>query len=325
MGMLPPNVGPKILRLQQDLIQNYLMDAINGAWAAGGFVDGGFDAFNADTIGATSTGETYDAGGKRYGNAGILALYTPTGAVFGDMTAYSGLASAFDGVTNQAGASSAAKSGATGYLGKAFSSPQLVRQIKVYAPNNTGITYGGVNAVVTMYGKSSLPSSPTDGTLMGTVTVADSVTAVATVTYAGLASYQYVWAYITYTGGSPLFMMCAELQYIVGGVAPNMILTSSALAPAPAVAPGVARLMVLWTGLDPSAINTDFIAEASRDGGSTWTAGLLADTGMTVAGYAVLWGEVILAAQPMGTAVKYRLRSINGKSQQVKAVGVMVK
>jgi hypothetical protein len=56
--------------LQQAVIQNYLLDSINGAWAAGSYSNGGYDAFNSDTIGANSTSQTYDGTNKLYSNPG---------------------------------------------------------------------------------------------------------------------------------------------------------------------------------------------------------------------------------------------------------------
>ena len=102
-----------------------------------------------------------------------------------------------------------------------------------------------------------------------------------------------------------------------------MTLVSSALTPAPISVPSGVKLMVLHRPADTATINTDFTAEATRDG-ATWNAGTLSDTGLTIAGFNVLWTEINLSAQPSGTTVKYRLKTLNAKAQQVKGVAMMV-
>jgi hypothetical protein len=102
-------------------------------------------------------------------------------------------------------------------------------------------------------------------------------------------------------------------------------LVGNALSPAPALAPAQIKLMVLWKDLSGAAVlNTDFTAEATRDG-STWTTGTLTDTGLTISGFKVLWTEVNVSAQPNGTNVKYRLKTLNAKYQQVKGVALTAK
>ncbi|MBV5324505.1 MAG: hypothetical protein J0626_04115, partial [Rhodospirillaceae bacterium] len=60
----------EILMLEKDVMQSYLLNAINGNWAAGQYANGSYDGFNADTIGANSTSQTYDAANKFYVNSG---------------------------------------------------------------------------------------------------------------------------------------------------------------------------------------------------------------------------------------------------------------
>jgi len=102
-----------------------------------------------------------------------------------------------------------------------------------------------------------------------------------------------------------------------------MTLVSNVLSPAPASVPSKVKLLVAWKAIDAATLNTDFTAEATRDG-STWTAGTLSDSGLTIAGFKVLWAEVDVSGQPSGTSVKYRLKTFNTKAQQVKGVALLV-
>ncbi len=80
---------------------------------------------------------------------------------------------------------------------------------------------------------------------------------------------------------------------------------------------------MLWKGVDGATLNTDFTAEVTRDGGTTWASASLSDTGYSANGYKVLWAVADVSAQPGGTSVKYRLGTFNNKAQQVKGVAMM--
>ena len=313
--------------LQQDVIQNYLLDAINGAWAAGAYSNGGYDAFASDTIGGTSTSQTYDATNKLYSNTGSPAQHVPTGSTFGNMTASGGLAASFDGSTSKVYTSCSVNLATNpAYVGKAFASAQAIAQVIVYGANNGGYSDASPGSAMTIsvYGKSTSPSSATDGTLLGSVgPFSDSnATNPKTITCSG-AAYQYVWVVVS--NGSANSASLAQVQYYTVTAPPNMTLASSALSPAPVSAPTQVKLMALWKDLSGSAVlNTDLTAEATRDGAS-WSAGTLSDTGLTISGFKVLWAVADVSGQPSGTTVKYRLKTLNTKSQQIKGVALMSK
>ena len=69
--------------------------------------------------------------------------------------------------------------------------------------------------------------------------------------------------------------------------------------------------------------NQTITAEATADG-TNWAIGTLTDTGLTMSGFKVLTATVDTSAHT-GTAVKYRLKTLNTKTQQVKGVALMVK
>lgn len=91
----------------------------------------------------------------------------------GDMTSGGGLAAAFDGVTNQASASSAIKSTAStsGYVGKTLATSRVIGRVVTYGSNNSGYRGGaaGLTLTITLYAKNgAAPTSATDGAVIGT-------------------------------------------------------------------------------------------------------------------------------------------------------------
>lgn len=100
-----------------------------------------------------------------------------------------------------------------------------------------------------------------------------------------------------------------------GPTADNMTLASNAFT-ATAV-PTIARVAVF---IDPQVsitINTDFTAEVSRDGGTTYTAVTLALVSNPVGTVEQYEGTVSIAAQPSGSSMKYRLKTLNNKDIDV--------
>ena len=73
--------------------------------------------------------------------------------------------------------------------------------------------------------------------------------------------------------------------------------------------------------VDAVTLNTDLTIEASRDGGTTWTLGTLADVSTLTTGR-VLTSSINIAAQPVGTSMKWRIKTLNAKSQKIHAVGM---
>jgi hypothetical protein len=84
--------------------------------------------------------------------------------------------------------------------------------------------------------------------------------------------------------------------------------------------PTEVRLIALHQLVDAVTLNTDCAAEVSRDGGITWTAATLADEGAFDATTRILAGVADLSAQPAGTAMCWRFRTQNQKSQRLHGV-----
>lgn len=97
----------------------------------------------------------------------------------GDMNRNAGMSSLYDGTTSQAYTSAAGGDtlGAAMWAGKQWASAKIMSKARVYGTDGTGSivwSTGGGSATVTatLYGKNSAPSSSTDGTSLGSNTVA---------------------------------------------------------------------------------------------------------------------------------------------------------
>lgn len=135
-------------------------------------------------------------GAKKKGLTETLVDRT-TGTNIGNMTAFGGLAGAFDGVTNQAHTGCAQAATADGYVGKTYSAGKLISKAIVSGSNNLGYsnTPGG-SVTLTIMGKNGTPASASDGTSLGLITFNDSGTdesAGRTITASGSTSYTSIW------------------------------------------------------------------------------------------------------------------------------------
>jgi hypothetical protein len=320
----------EITALQQDIVQNYLLDAITGAWAAGSYGNGGYDAFNSDTIGGTSTGHTYDGSSKLYGNPGGYGADVTGGKTYYASAVAAGSAA---GVFNDSTDYAAPANGWTPVNSANYASPYWVAVdlgagvTKIAAKVRLHSQYTGSRYIPKDFKLqgSNNSTNGSDGTWTDVYcgTAADNDTW-QEFTFANAVGYRWyrIWSTNTQSGQYPGL---AEAEIIELASPLNMTLVSSALSPTPVSAPDQIKLMVLWKDMSGSAVlNTDVTAEATRDG-ATWSAGTLSDTGLTVSGFKVLWAVVDVSGQPGGTTVKYRLKTLNAKSQQVKGTALMTK
>lgn len=316
--------GPvNLSALQFDSIQLYLLSAINGGWAAGNFIsaNGSYDAFNADTLSGVSgtTGQTYDSVNKLYSST--------TGSVIQEA---SPATTSYGGAQTLAGEHIAALTNGTivTKIGANCSSAQTltVMILKWNSGEIYDVVYsqsfshpGGGWADASLTSSFSVPSTgtyrvaiytPGGGALQATANMNSHY-------YSGLASGTGV--NFSLTNNDPLLRYTQQ-----SASSGTMTLVGPALSPAPATAPVTAQLLVLWKDLSGSAVlNTDFTAEVSENGGTTWVLGTLVDSGLQMgAGFHALTASITLPGS--GTAVQYRLKTLNAKSQQVKGVSLMV-
>ncbi len=85
--------------------------------------------------------------------------------------------------------------------------------------------------------------------------------------------------------------------------------------------PTSARVFLWEEDVSPVALNTDLKAWASRDGGVTWTQFTLADS-VTLATGRILTGMADISAQPVGTAMKYKIETLNAKELKIHGVAL---
>jgi hypothetical protein len=86
------------------------------------------------------------------------------------------------------------------------------------------------------------------------------------------------------------------------------------------LAPSEARVVLLHQPVDSVTLNTDVTIEVSRDGGTTWTAGTLSNEGAFDSTTNILTAVVDISAQPSGTSMKWRYKTLNIKNQRLHGV-----
>ena len=79
----------------------------------------------------------------------------------------------------------------------------------------------------------------------------------------------------------------------------------------------IARIVLLEEDVDAITINTDLLAYASRDGGSTYSQISLEDQGDYETGKRILSASVDISGQPSGTTMKYKLVTANNKDLNI--------
>jgi hypothetical protein len=92
---------------------------------------------------------------------------------------------------------------------------------------------------------------------------------------------------------------------------------------AAAAQPAKARIFLFQEDVSAVTLNTDLLAYASRDGGTTWTQIVLAALGVYDTSKNILGGVADLAAQPAGTSMKYKIGSANGKNFKLHGTGLL--
>ncbi|MBI2235780.1 MAG: hypothetical protein HYU60_02285 [Magnetospirillum sp.] len=271
-----------------------------------------------DQTGIGSLGGATWSSGYVSNLGGQALIACDVGSAIGDMTAAGGNAAAFNGATSQPANECAQKAGSSAYVGKDFgSAPKVITGAKVYNPNDgdgAGSGYGG-SLSISLYASNSAPSSPTNGTLLGTIGAfvdAEVGSSITNLSISNATAYQYVW--VALSGGGTLSVAEVELY---GTTAPVSIATVSTAVTA-ASAPATVTLVAIHKDLSGTAIlNTDCVCKVSRDDGTTWTVVTMADLDAgPVSGSRVLKGSADLSGQPSGTSLKWRVETANGKEQQ---------
>lgn len=108
----------------------------------------------------------------------------------------------------------------------------------------------------------------------------------------------------------------SAIGYAVG--VENMTLISEGFTAA--AQPSTARLAVQVVENESITVNTDLTGEVSRDDGSTWTAGTLALTSTNGSAKIYEDTDITISAQPSGTTMRYRVKTLNNKDIDVTGV-----
>ncbi|TAN76891.1 MAG: discoidin domain-containing protein [Magnetospirillum sp.] len=317
--------------MQHDMMQLYLLDSVNGSLAAGQYANGGYDAYNSDTIGANSTNHTYQAGGKYYDNPPTApsTSYANTGGS-GSRT---GIITVTSGSTGSAWQASPTSAMVDGNTGTNDGWPNYTNALGNWVTFDFGAGAAKFFTEFKLYRQTTNAASTDTWKFQGSndnsnwsdITSAFSLGNSSPLTVAATGNYgpwRYVRLVCVVAGSTNDFMY--EVEFKIGttaGSVPNMTLVSSALSSAASVTQ--VKLMVLYKAIDAATLNTDFTAEATTDG-TNWISGTLTDTGLTISGFKVLTAAMDTSAH-VGTTVKYRLKTLNTKTQQVKGVALMVK
>ncbi len=299
---------------------------------AGGIADAYDSETDVDT--ATSTNESYDSTNDLYSPTATSGSnqtathtnYTTSGNTVSASSEYSvgfpalGYAwMAFDKVTG-AGSNNncwVANNVTTGWLQYQFGSAKTIGSYTIRSPNGFPTR---APKTWTLLG-SNTGSFSGEQTTLDTRTNETGWTAggqVRTYTIASPASFTYYRLNVTANDGDGSFLIIDEVTLISADVANNMTLVSNAFT-ATAV-PTVARVAVFIDPQQSITINTDFTAEVSRDGGTTWTAVTLAIVSNPVGTVEQYEGTVSISSQPSGTSMKYRLKTLNNKDIDVTGI-----
>jgi hypothetical protein len=296
---------------------------------AGGIADAYDSETDVDT--ATSTNESYDAGND---------LYSPSSVASSDQTS-----------THTSSTASGNTVSASGNLGASFEEWRAFDKTTgaPAADTNTWVEswssgrfiqyqFGSAKTIASYTIKSAPGSGSTQAnrapnawTLKGSNTGAyggEEVTLdtrsgesgwtnggqVRSYSIASPASYTYYRLIFTANNGDANIQI-DEITFLDASVINNMTLVSNAFTAT--AAPTVARIATFIDPQEAITINTDFTAEVSRDGGTTWTAVTLALVSNPVGTVEQYEGTVSISAQPSGSSMKYRLKTLNNKDIDV--------
>lgn len=127
-------------------------------------------------------------------------------------------------------------------------------------------------------------------------------------------SYRYYRLDATSVGSGANSVAIGELTMLNSGVYANMTLVSVAY-PLASV-PTTARMTLQTVEFDAATPNTDFVAEFSRDGGTTWTAAnLMLSPYLVVGNYKMYEAQPFsVTGQPSGSSMKWRARTLTNKN-----------
>lgn len=84
--------------------------------------------------------------------------------------------------------------------------------------------------------------------------------------------------------------------------------------------PSKARALLIHQAVDAVAINTDCTLEISRNNGTDWVAATLVNEGAFDNAASILSAMIDLSAQPSGSALRWRFKTLNSKEQRLHGI-----
>lgn len=133
-----------------------------------------------------------------------------TGTPIGNMTGNGGLAAAFDGDTTENASNSAEGQAASGYyIGKTYSPGKRISRCLIWPSTDSAWAFGGATQItLALYGKAgTAPSTATDGTLLGSITVNNTTIGVREILSTDkVTTYDHAWVAVTANGGTRTYM-----------------------------------------------------------------------------------------------------------------------
>jgi hypothetical protein len=306
-----------------------------GGLTVQGMVDGVSDVFTdesgVDT--ATSTDETHNAAGDYYHNPGVLAVTPDTGDYTGNTGNYtigSGSASCLSGshniyvTTALSGDFSISINLAAGGTSSKFG-VFLASEVGTF---NATANAGGMDSMTSSWwfdtgaGQYKYGASSVQGLAQstGTYTLAR-VGSVITLTAPASSK-----VFTQQSSADVIICLCSQgdstyntMSWTSAGPAVNTVLVSNTFT---ALSQPDTVFVTVWhEDVDACTPNTDFTVEASRDAGTTWTAGTLA-LGATLGAAEILTCSIDISAQPAGTSMRWRFKFLNTLSQRLRGVGL---
>jgi hypothetical protein len=257
----------------------------------------------------------------------LITWTSPTN--IGDLTGAGGLAAAFDGVTNQALASSARKSSANpGWIGRYKSgAPKTVTRVKVYGPNNGRISgdLSSTTGTIKIYGKATgQATNSTDGVLLYSGTFNDGTSAVIDIN-SGITAQasESVFVRIDFGASTTFDVNVAEVEFYEGvSAANNMTLVTIAQTADATVSN--ARVLIEFDNTASLTAGTDFTIETTCNGGTNWTA---AGT-YTVVTSNSQGGRKVIETDDMtctsGTSFAARIKTLTNKDMPIHGLALAV-
>tara|TARA_B100000242_G_scaffold273068_1_gene226439 strand:+ start:182 stop:1279 length:1098 start_codon:yes stop_codon:yes gene_type:complete len=295
--------------------------------AALNFGSGQADPFDADTVGSTSTNETYDDSNDWYStisltDEGTFGLTGGTNfASWGELNA-NGRHVAHRDFAGTSGVLESVKVNVDSVV-VAFNA--TVSVYSVLESGSPGSIVGGASdpiAIDSVGDKTFRWSSNAPTLVAGTQYwfVCSDVSGgfgAATVDYAAHDESHDTGNHDTITSITANNSATMRLAFSVQNAAVNMTLINGGLT-ADSV-PTKGRISVQAQFVDSATVNTDLTAEISRDGGTTYTAVTLT-AGAVNSNFTMFSGEADISAQPSGTSMKYRVKTLNNKNIRVSGV-----